>query len=56
MQITREKVVERIKQLEAAVRQLEGTLDTHLGALQDARFWLGQLDAEEEKADGGKED
>ena len=59
MQITKEKVLERIGQLEAAVRKMEGALDQHYGALQDARYWLAQLDADvakEEVAHGDHSD
>lgn len=49
--MTKEKILERIKTLEAEREQVRSTLLAYEGALQDCRHWLGQL--EEEKTNDG---
>ena len=46
--MNKEKIQERIKQLEAERDQLKANLVAYEGALQDNQYWLSQLDSSED--------
>lgn len=47
--MTKEQVLERIKELEASREQLRATLVAHEGALQDCQWWLKKFEETAEK-------
>jgi hypothetical protein len=49
--MTKEKLQERIDQLEAERKQVEATLLAYAGAIQDCQYWLKQLEETDGKAD-----
>ncbi len=57
--MTKEKLEDRIKQLETEREQLKTTLIAYEGALQDCKYWLDELTRTQEastkkEVDGGK--
>jgi len=45
--MTKEKLEDRIKQLETEREQVKATLLAYEGALQDCKYWLIELEKEE---------
>ena len=46
--MTKDKLLERIKQLETEREQVKATLLAYEGALQDCQYWLSTLEQKEE--------
>ena len=49
--MTKEKLQERMKQLEMERRQLEATILSYNGAIQDCQHWIAELDKDQNEQD-----
>ena len=49
MEITREMIEARLKELQEGAEQMRANLNAYEGAIQDCKYWLEQLTAEDEK-------